>query len=315
MFLLILSVAAAVSGAAALVYQINWQRQLTALFRVHHYAVTTIVLVFFLGFAVGASIAQRYVDRFRRPLLFIVALEAIIAVFALVAPSVFSLGERLLGAMYDIGTLPPLVGVVLRAAIAVFLLIVPTVCMGATLPAFYRIAVTSMAEMTRRVGIIVGLNTTGAVAGSVITTFYLMGSYDGVTQMRIAASLNTTVVVLMLLLLFFASDFRRPSGRKAVRFASNDQPRHHDADSRGRLLVAYALTGAAGLGLEIVWTRIVYMSLDQTIYTFSLTLTIYLLGFALGALVSSVLVRRVAITVNRVAAMQTFVLLFSILGA
>ena len=307
-----LSLAAAFSGAAALIYQINWQRQLTALFGVHHYSVTAIVLVYFLGFAVGALIAQRWVDRFRRPLLFIVAVELVIAAFALVSPAAFALGEKIQGSLHGTIEGSPVAGLIATALISVALLIVPTVCMGATLPAFYRVVIRSMSEVSTRVGVIMGMNTTGAVTGSAVATFYLMGSYGRSAQLLIAAALNVSVALLALWLLRRgpASEPAAPAQAKPAPSAESAQP----SSAGGRLLAAYALTGAAGLGLEIVWMRIAYMSLDQTIYTFSLTLTIYLLGYALGSLVAAVLVRRVEITVNGVAAMQLLVLLTTVAG-
>ena len=67
------------SGSASLIYQINWQRQLTTIFGLTHYATTTTILAFFMGFAVGAYFAKRYADRVHNVLILVIIIEIIIA--------------------------------------------------------------------------------------------------------------------------------------------------------------------------------------------------------------------------------------------
>ena len=72
-----------VSGAAALVYQTLWVKQLGLIVGVDVYAVTTTISAFFAGLALGGAVFGRLADRTIRPLLLVAGLEIGIAVLGL----------------------------------------------------------------------------------------------------------------------------------------------------------------------------------------------------------------------------------------
>ena len=72
-----------VSGAAALVYQTLWVKQLGLVVGVDVYAVTTTVSAFFAGLALGSAFFGRRADRTGRPLRMVAFLELGIAVLGL----------------------------------------------------------------------------------------------------------------------------------------------------------------------------------------------------------------------------------------
>ena len=67
------------SGAAALVYQTLWVKQLALVVGVDVYAVTTAVAAFFTGLALGAALLGRRADRATRPFALYAVLELGIA--------------------------------------------------------------------------------------------------------------------------------------------------------------------------------------------------------------------------------------------
>src|SRR5215813_2692692 len=73
------------SGAAALVYQLLWVKQLSLVVGIDVYAVTTAVAAFFAGLAVGGLQFGRHVDRIARPLRLYAVLELGIAVLGVLA--------------------------------------------------------------------------------------------------------------------------------------------------------------------------------------------------------------------------------------
>jgi MFS family permease len=73
-----------VSGAAALVYQTLWVKQLGLVVGVDVYAVTVAVSAFFAGLAVGGAVVGRWADRVRRPLGLYAALELGVAALGVV---------------------------------------------------------------------------------------------------------------------------------------------------------------------------------------------------------------------------------------
>ena len=113
------------SGAAALVYQISWQRLLFTSFGVDIESVTIVVSTFMCGLGLGAIAGGALADRFHsRPLVLLALCELGIGLFGLVSVSFI----RALGEVF--ATSPRVV----VAAVNFGALLIPTSLMGATLP-------------------------------------------------------------------------------------------------------------------------------------------------------------------------------------
>lgn len=69
-----------VSGAAALVYQVLWIKQLSLVVGVEVYAITTGISAFFAGLALGGLLLGRWADRLQQPMLLYAGLEVAVAV-------------------------------------------------------------------------------------------------------------------------------------------------------------------------------------------------------------------------------------------
>ena len=91
------------SGAAGLMYEVVWSRQLVLVFGNTTQAVSTILTGFFGGMAIGSWGGGRLADRVRRPLLLYGFLEAILVAVVLLTPLTF----RLIGDVYH-GVFTPL---------------------------------------------------------------------------------------------------------------------------------------------------------------------------------------------------------------
>jgi predicted membrane-bound spermidine synthase len=120
-----------VSGAAALVYQVLWIKQLSLVVGVEVYAITTGISAFFAGLALGGLLFGRWADRLQRPILLYAGLEVLVAVlgvgatFAMsVAASPFAWLEQQIG---------PLAWVLPFALVGI-----PALLMGGTLPVLVR---------------------------------------------------------------------------------------------------------------------------------------------------------------------------------
>ena len=51
--------------------------------------------------------------------------------------------------------------------------------------------------------------------------------------------------------------------------------------------LAYALSGAASLSFEVLWSRLLAMALGATVYAFGLVLGVFLLGLGIGGVVGA----------------------------
>ena len=79
------------SGAAGLIYEIVWSRQLVLVFGNTTQAVSAILTGFFGGMAIGAFVGGRIADRVRSPLRLYGLLELVLAVVVIATPFTFRL--------------------------------------------------------------------------------------------------------------------------------------------------------------------------------------------------------------------------------
>lgn len=150
------------SGAAALVYQVCWQRMLYGAFGIDLESITLIVSAFMLGLGCGALIGGFVADRF--PSRIVVAfgvVELLIGGFGVASPMLIS---NVADSFVHAGR--PLVFM-----INFLLLLAPTTAMGATLP----MLVAHLHRRSGNVGFSIGQlylsNTFGAALGCLTTSF------------------------------------------------------------------------------------------------------------------------------------------------
>ena len=187
---LLLYAAFFLSGLAALVYQLLWQRSLFTLFGSSSESVTLVVTAFMLGLGLGGlaggALSRRVPQRL--PLLFSAA-ELCIGAFGLVSLPLFHWV-----ATFTAEASPFEVGF-----IAFALLLVPTVLMGATLPILVTWAVQRTSNVGRSVGTLYFVNTLGAAIGAFACAFVLFGALGQRASLGVAAGINFTVGAALLL--------------------------------------------------------------------------------------------------------------------
>ena len=79
------------SGAAGLIYEVVWARQLVLVFGNTTQAVSAILTGFFGGMAIGSAVGGRYADRVRRPVRMYGILELVLVVVVILTPITFRL--------------------------------------------------------------------------------------------------------------------------------------------------------------------------------------------------------------------------------
>ena len=182
----------AVSGAAALIYEVVWTRLLT-LQRGNGLAAASAVLAAFMGgLAAGAGAAGRYAGALppRRALTLYATLEIAIAVLAVLMPLLLIAVRPLLAATYADGHGGATFAFV-RLASSVLLLCVPAACMGATFPIASRWIVRTASTAAQDAGGLYAANTLGAAAGAVMAGFALIPALGlrGTTFVGVALNL------------------------------------------------------------------------------------------------------------------------------
>jgi spermidine synthase len=267
------------SGACGLTYQVLWLRLLSLVFGVTVHAASTVLAAFMAGLALGSLLAERLARR-GHPLRVFAGLEAGIAVAALATPAMLGAAEGLYRPLSAVAGDSLWVLTAGRFIASFSVLLVPTVLMGATLP------VLSRADLVRasgaRLGTLYAVNTTGALAGALLTGYVLIGGIGIQRTFYLAATLNLVVAaVAWWLSRHDPLPVVEGSGTGSEKFVPGD------AVPATVVLSAMAVSGVASLALEIVWFRILVQFLPATSYAFTTMLATVLAGIAIGSALAS----------------------------
>jgi spermidine synthase len=259
------------SGCAALIYEVVWFQLLQLIIGATALSLGILLATFMGGMCAGSLLLPRLVPQGRHPLRIYAQLELGIAAFGFV----------ILFAVPALG----------RGALV--LLLPPTLMMGATLPAVARWVEHTPAGVSW-LGFFYGGNIAGAVAGSLLAGFYLLGLYDMATATYVAVATNAAMAALAWLLSTRAP-YRAPEAEPSR--ARTGKPRATATSaatlhgSRLPVYVAIALSGLAALGAEVVWTRILSLLFGGTVYTFSIIAAAFLFGLGIGSAAGAWLAR------------------------
>src|SRR5262245_26031817 len=276
------------SGFAALLYQVIWQRLLVLFSGADLYSVTIIVASFMGGMGVGHLAGGHVADRVspRTSLLCFAGAELAIALFAFFSRALYYdvLYNRLGAAEIPAPAL----------ALLLFVsLLVPTFFMGASLPLLSRALASRLERAASVIGILYGVNTLGAAAGALVSTWVLLPRFGLDGGIRVGVLFN---VLCALIVLPAAVGFRSRITAEMHRHQPSVQPASGEPSEVNLPFwvwaCVFATSGLLALALEIVWFRVLAVTMKGTAFTFGTLLGVYLTGLGAGALIGSTLAPR-----------------------
>jgi len=168
-------------------------------------------------------------------------------------------------------------------------LLVPTFFMGASLPLLSRALASRLERAASVIGVLYGVNTLGAATGALVSTWILLPRLGLDGSIRVGVLFN----VLCALILLPAIAWLRPAVASAIQSAEETV---WGPTSRFPFWVwacIFATSGSRALALEIVWFRVLAVTMKGTAFTFGTLLGVYLTGIALGALAGSAVAARI----------------------
>jgi len=271
-----------VSGACGLTYEVVWTRMLAEVFGVTAFAVSTVLVSFMGGLALGAALLGKLADEARRPLRLFALLEAGVGAYALALPLLLRLVDGIYTKLFPI--LPDLflLRSIVRFAFSLALLLVPTVAMGGTLPALGQGLLRSGERIGFGVGILYFVNTIGAAAGCYLAGFHLLPRLGLFRTTLLAAAFNGIVATAAWLLDGLG---RRAAAAVEEPAPARDGPVRPLVEPASWPLVVAFGSGLAALAFEVVWFRVLVLVFGSTVYSFSAMLSVFLLGIALGSMI------------------------------
>jgi spermidine synthase len=272
------------SGAAGLIYQVVWSRELVLVFGNTTQAVATIVTAFMAGLGFGSLAGGRLADTSLRPLRLYGLVELAVAAMAALLPFAFTgLAELYRGVWPDLVERPgQLAGV--RFGLALAAVAPATFLMGMTLPLLTRYLVRTLDEAGARLGELYAANTIGAMVGTLLGGFVLIELVGLHLTSYLAVALNLAAGLGALLL-----SRRWESGSEAgATTARRERPARPQVPReflprRRAVLAATFVSGFVSLALEVLWTRMLAEGTGSSIYIFTTILAIFLFGIALGS--------------------------------
>jgi len=292
-----------VSGACGLIHEVAWTRLLRLIMGNGTFSTTTVLCVFMGGLALGSYLSGRFIDR-RHDLLRIFALfEGIIGVYCFLLPWLINGAEPLYRVIYQNTHTSFYLFSLIRFVFSGLILFIPAIFMGATLPVLTRFLTRSPARMGRSVGTLYAVNTFGAVLGASVSGFFLIPAL-GVTKTIYLASVFNLLVAVTAFWLYRRtpneedkSPLVEPSPDSGAQRKARTKdrktavaplvPLDYGKGALGTLLWGYAFAGFAALVYEIAWFRALSLLIGSTVYAFSLMLTAFVLGIAVGSMIYS----------------------------
>jgi len=282
------------SGACGLIYEVTWTKLFALSTGGTTYAISTVLAAFMGGLALGSRYGGKFIDRRGDPLLVYGLLEGAIGVYCLAMPFMVENIPGILSPVYNRYYMdaPVLFGL-FRFIVSFVILVVPTVLMGASLPVLSRYYARKKENFGWEVGRLFSINTFGAMAGSFSAGFILLPNLGQRLSIYSAAALNITIFVIVLA--YWLAKGRKLEYGLVEQQPAEDRPlseRRGDKPGWGRLILysvlfLYAANGFAGMAYQVAWTRALTLSLGPSAYSFSIIVTVFILGLASGSAVGA----------------------------
>ncbi|GAC1663629.1 MAG: hypothetical protein NVS9B8_02960 [Candidatus Limnocylindrales bacterium] len=300
------------SGAAGLMYEVVWSRQLVLVFGNTTQAVSTILTGFFGGLAIGSYVGGRIADRVRSPLRLYGVIELVLVVVVLLTPLTFRLLHELYRGVFPSIEGQPVLLALIRFALAVLALAPATVLMGATLPTLTR-QLSRDRHLSAAFGRLYAANTLGAIFGTLAAGLVLIELFGLTGTLVIAAGCSATAGLVALLLSRGTDQEPVEELAPASVTTSTDGSTADGRRPTLALLLAF-VSGLTSLGYQVLWTRLLSSGTGNSTYVFTLILAMFLIGITIGAMIFSSLRPRIGRPIALIAIAQVLVAAVAIAG-
>jgi spermidine synthase len=281
------------SGGSGLVLEVTWSKELSYILGNTLYAISTVVAAFMGGLALGSVLIGKYGDRFRRPLRTYGLLQLGISLCGIASIPLFRATQPVFRALYRSFEPGDSLFLLVRFLVVFGLMLVPVMLMGMTLPVVVAAYARSKRSYNLEAGTLYGVNTLGAVLGTLAAAFVLIPSL-GILRTCIAAGLTDLVVAGSALMLDrrvgAIEDLRRAKPTEsAVPAPDAAAPPWRDRIFAGWTVkqwtigLLFGISGGVAMLYEVGWFRLLGLTMGPSVYAFAVMLAVYLIGIGLGS--------------------------------
>ncbi len=287
-----------VSGSCGLIYEILWMKMLTLVIGNTVFSITTVLTAFMGGLALGSFLAGRFIDKIKDPLRTYGILEGGIGAYALLLPLFIAGTEPLFRIIYQSIDPSFYAFSLLRFFVCGIILLVPTTLMGATLPVLSKYFVERPTHLGWTVGMLYGVNTFGAVLGSFAAGFVLIPILGITWTIYGAALINLSIAASVFILCKKSVQAEHCESKERLKRKKQKRERVEEVVQEGWgaitlvVMLGIGVSGIAAMIYQIAWTRVLSLSIGSSVYAFSLIVTAFISGLALGSLIISKFIDR-----------------------
>ncbi|MGD9320870.1 MAG: fused MFS/spermidine synthase, partial [Desulfobacteraceae bacterium] len=293
------------SGCLALVYEILWLKELKLLFGSTIQAASVTVAAFFLGLSAGGFFWGSRAPKIAHLLRAYGLLEVGIGLTAGLYFFMLRVYQSIYNLIFQFGGEFPLLLVLTKLTLAMTMLFLPAFFMGGTLPVLGQFFIRHPNRLAEKGTFLYAVNTAGAVLGVWLAGF-ILPPVLGYTRSYLVAMLASVLVGFGAIRL--SKDERREIDAELPP-ANGHTMQTTDAPFRPFALYVLAfVSGFLALAMQILWTRMFSQVLQNTVYSFSVILAVFLSALTLGAVLANRLSHR------KLAPAQTTVTLLATAG-
>lgn len=271
------------SGMGALVFENVWFSQIGWSVGNSVWSAALVVAAFMAGLGLGNGAAVLLAPRLRNLVLGYAGMEALAALSGAAAVFAFPLLPGLARPLLMSFVEEPAALNAARAAVAFCVMVVPATALGATLPLLAKPLEAASGSYGYALGRLYGVNTLGALAGTLLAELALVPALGLRGSGLAAAACNLSAALIALQVARHARFAPPPAPQGPSRAAGLD---------RARIALAAFVAGGVLLGLEVIWFRFLLLFQAGTTLMFALMLAVVLAGIALGAMAAARGLRR-----------------------
>jgi spermidine synthase len=284
------------SGAAGLILQVVWMYRLGLIFGNASYATAATLAAFFLGLAIGGWFLGNASAKFKRPLSAYGFMEIGIALTALLLIPGIDFYEAHYASMVTFIDGDRNLLTFLKFVFSIVLLLFPTVLMGGTFPVLAQYIGKERRQLANKGTFLYAVNTLGAAIGAFLAGFFLLSKFgvDSTYYFAIILVASIGVIAIIMDKLTIRNKITSPitekpntptSIKKLVNISNPDNI------SYVQFLILTFSSGLLALSAETIWTRMFAQVLQNSIYSFSAILVVFLFALGFGGLLSHMLVK------------------------
>lgn len=276
----------ALSNMAALIYQISWTKNLSYVFGTSVYAIGTVLACFMAGLAFGSFVFGKCADRSTNPVRLFAYVEMALGLYALLLIQLFTLLPQPYSLLHRIFEGSPIMNLMLFA-FSFNVLIIPTSLIGGTFPIMNRIY-SRIDSVGKDVGTVYSLDTVFAGAGALIAGFVLLPAMGISMTAAIGAAINIVAGI-------YLYGISRDKTERTIenRVKSDMKTKMTGLYKTDKVVfIGYFLSGFAALAAEVVWIRVLSLTIGTSIYAISIITASFLIGLSFGSYLISRFIQR-----------------------